>query len=100
MGYLIDPPEHVEGDYVAVFAQTSLPDSMASEFLKNHGLHPVVMPQMGDFGAALGGAVGGGIGLFGGEALICVPAGEADVALDLLEFESGLIDDDDGDGTE
>lgn len=94
MGYLIDPPEHVEGDYVAVFAQTGLSDAMASEFLKNHGLHPVVMPQMGDFGAALGGAVGGGIGLFGGEALICVPQAEAEHALDLLEFESGLVDED------
>lgn len=100
MGYLIDPPEHVEGDYVAVFAQTSLSDAMASEFLKNNGLHPVVMPQMGDLGAALGGAVGGGIGLFGGEALICVPQGEADTALDLLEFESGLIDEDEEDVAE
>ena len=51
----------------------SLSDAIAIEFLKNNGLHPVVMPQMGDFGAALGGAFGGGIGLFGGEALICVP---------------------------
>ena len=101
MGYLIDPPEHVEGDYVAVFAQTSLSDSMASEFLKNHGLHPVVMPQMGNLGAAFGGFIGGGGGgLFGGEALICVPQGEADTALDLLEFESGLVDEDDGDGAE
>ena len=92
MGYLIDPPERVEGDYVAVFAQTDLSDATASDFLKNHGLHPVVLPQMGDFGAALGGAVGGGIGLVGGEALVCVPEAEAEAALDLLEFDSGLVD--------
>ena len=100
MGYLIDPPEHVEGDYVAVFAQTGLSDAMASDFLKNHGLHPVVMPQMGDLGASLGRAVGGGIGLFGGEALICVPQAEAEAALDLLEFDSGLVDDDDEGGAD
>jgi hypothetical protein len=92
VGYIIDPPERVEGDYVAVFAQTDISDAIASDFLKNHGLHPVVLPQMGDYGAALGGAVGGGIGLFGGEALVCVPQAEADEALDLLEFDSGLVD--------
>lgn len=93
MGNLIDPPQHVEGEYVAVFAQTDLADALAVEFLKDHGLHPVVMPQMGDLGMALGGAFGGGADLFGGEALLCVPASEAEEALDLLEFDSGLIDD-------
>jgi hypothetical protein len=96
MGYLIDPPQHVEGDYVAVFAQTDMADALAIEFLKDHGLHPVVMPQMGDLGMALGGAFGGGADLYGGEALLCVPAVEADQALDLLEFDSGLVDDEDG----
>ena len=93
MGHLIDPPQHVEGDYVAVFAQTDLADALAIEFLKSNGLHPVAMPQMGDLGAALGGAFGGGGDLFGGEALLCVPSAEADLALDLLEFDSGLVDD-------
>ena|ERR1017187_5254271 len=97
MGYLIDPPQHVEGDYVAIFAQSDLADALAIEFLKNHGLHPVAMPQMGDLGAALGGAFGGGADLFGGDALLCVPAAEAEQALDLLEFESGLVDEDEAD---
>ena len=93
MGYLIDPPQPVEGDYVAVFAQTDLADALAIEFLRNHGLHPVALPQMGDLGMALGGAFGGGSDLFGGEALLCVPAPEAEHALDLLEFDSGLVED-------
>lgn len=93
MGYLIDPPQHVEGEYVAVFAQTDMVDALAIEFLKDHGLHPVAMPQMGDLGAALGGAFGGGADLFGNEALLCVPANEAEQALDLLEFDSGLVED-------
>ena len=93
MGYLIDPPEAVEGDFVAVFGQTDLADSLALAFLKDRGLHPIVMPLMGDFGSAIGGAVaGGGGGLFGGEALLCVPRAEAEQALDLLEFDSGLVD--------
>ncbi|HME81911.1 MAG TPA: hypothetical protein VKF82_07520 [Candidatus Eremiobacteraceae bacterium] len=94
MGYLIDPPQRVEGDYVAVFAQTDMADALAIEFLKSNGLHPVALPQMGDLGMALGGAFGGGADLYGGEALLCVPVAEADQALDLLEFDSGLVDDD------
>jgi len=93
VGYLIDPPEHVEGDFVAVFAQTDLADSLAVEFLKDRGLHPVVLPQLGDLGAAMGGGLGGGSSLYGGEGLVCVPTAEADQALDLLEFDSGLVDD-------
>jgi hypothetical protein len=93
MGYLIDPPQRVEGDYVAVFAQTDMADALAIEFLKSNGLHPVALPQMGDLGMALGGAFGGSADLYGGEALLCVPVAEADQALDLLEFDSGLVDD-------
>lgn len=93
MGYLIDPPEPIEGDYVAVFAQTDLADSLASGFLENHGLHPVSMPQMGDLGVAIGGGLVGGTGLYGSDALLCVPRAEAEQALDLLEFDSGLVDD-------
>jgi hypothetical protein len=94
VGYLIDPPEPVEGEYVAVFGQTDLADALAVEFLKDHGLHPIVMPQMGDLGAAIGGGIGGGGGgLYGGEALLCVPRSEAEQALDLLEFDSGLLED-------
>jgi len=92
MGNLIDPPERVEGDFVAVFAQHDMADALAVEFLKDRGLHPIVMPQMGDLGVALGGIAGGAAGLYGGEALLFVPAAEADEALDLLEFESGLVD--------
>ena len=98
MGYLIDPPEPVEGEFVAVFAQTGAADALAVEFLKDNGLHPIVMPQMGDLGAALGGALGGGGSLYGGEGLLCVPQTEADQALDLLEFDSGLVDEDSDDG--
>jgi hypothetical protein len=94
MGYLIDPPQRVEGDYVAVFAQTDLADSLATEFLRNHGLHPVALPQMGDLGMAIGGAFGGGADPYGEQALVCVPQGEADQALDLLEFDSGLVEED------
>lgn len=97
MGYLIDPPEQVEGEFVAVFGQTDLADALAVEFLKDNGLHPVVMPLMGDLGTAIGGAMsGGGGGLFGGEALLCVPRSEAEQALDLLEFDSGLVDEEPG----
>ena len=92
MGYLIDPPEPIEGEFVAVFAQTDLADELAVTFLKDHGLHPIMFPQMGDIGGAIGGALGGGGSLYGGEALLCVPRNEAEQALDLLEFDSGLVD--------
>jgi hypothetical protein len=38
VGYLIDPPEVVEGRYVAVFCQTDLADGLAIQFLRDHGI--------------------------------------------------------------
>jgi hypothetical protein len=98
MGYLIDPPERVEGRFVAVFAQTGVADALAVTYLRDNGIDAREFPQMGDLGAgALSGIVGSS-SLFGAAALICVPEAQADQALDLLEFESGLVEfDEDGD---
>ena len=92
MGYLIDPPHAIEGDFVAVFAQTDVADALAVEFLRERGFDARTFPLMGDLAAMGFGGVAGGTSLFGGEALICVPSAQADEALDVLEFESGLID--------
>lgn len=91
MGYVIDPPQPVEGDFVAVFAQTNAADALAKTFLESRDLHPVVMPQFGRFAAILGAAIGPGPSLYGPEGLVCVPKGEASEAIRLLESESGLL---------
>jgi len=93
VGYLIDPPQRIEGEYVAVFAQEGPADALALEFLRDQGIDARVFPQMGDlvYGAT------GGSSLFGGDALVCVPQSDADEALDLLEFDSGLVVFDDED---
>lgn len=62
MGYLIDPPRQVEGEYVAVFVQTGLADVVA------------------------------GPSLYGTEGLVCVPRAEAEETLALLQFDSGMLD--------
>ncbi len=92
MGYIIDPPQPVEGDYVAVFAQTEAADALAKTFLESRDMHPVVMPQFGRFAALLGAAIGPGPSLYGPEGLVCVPKSEAPEAIRLLESESGLLD--------
>jgi hypothetical protein len=93
VGHLIDPPEKVEGDYVAVFASTTIADQLALAFLRDHGINAKPFPIMGDLAfSAFGGMLGGGSALFGGEELVCVPSEQADEALDLLEFDSGLVD--------
>jgi hypothetical protein len=97
MGYLIDPPEHVEGVFVAVFAQTDLADGLALDFLRDKGIDARPFPQMGDIGQSGLGGVAGGTSLFGTAALVCVPEADADEALDLLEFDSGLVEFDDDD---
>ena len=92
MGYLIDPPEHVEGSYVAVFAQTDLGDATAIDFLRANGIDAKPFPKMGDLAFdSLGPGSGGSI--FGGETLVCVPEKDADHALDILADEYDLWDD-------
>jgi hypothetical protein len=92
MGYLIDPPEHVEGAYVAVFAQTDLGDSTAIDFLRSNGIDAKPFPKMGDLAFdTLGPGSGGSI--FGGETLVCVPGQDAAAALDLLADEYDLWED-------
>ena len=94
MGYLIDPPEHVEGAYVAVFAQTDLGDATAIDFLRTNGIDAKPFPMMGDFAFnTLGPGSGGGI--FGGETLVCVPDKDAQRALDMLADEFDLWEDED-----
>jgi hypothetical protein len=89
VGYLIDPPERVEGVFVAVFAQTDLADELALSFLRDNGIDARPFPQVGDIVAQ---GFGGGAGMYGHSSLVCVPDADADEALDLLEFESGLVD--------
>lgn len=91
MGYLIDPPQHVEGKYVAVFAQTEVADALALPFLREQGIDAKAFPQMGDLAFDAFGALGAA-SLIGDSGLVCVPAEQADAALDALEFDSGLID--------
>jgi len=87
---LIDPPRQVEAGFVAVFAQTGPADALALTFLQNEGIDAHALPQLGDLVGSFAGI--GSAGLFGGNSLVCVPAGQADRALALLEFDSGLID--------
>lgn len=91
MGYLIDPPRQVEGEFVAVFTQTDAADALAAEFLRSRGIEVKELPLMGDLAFNAFGSLGSA-GLFGSSGLICVPANQADEALDLLEFDSGLVD--------
>lgn len=92
MGHLIDPPEHVEGVYVAVFAQTDLSDSTAVDFLRSNGIDAKPFPVMGDLAFnSLGPGSGGSI--FGGETLVCVPEKDAQRALDMLADEYDLWED-------
>lgn len=92
MGYLIDPPEHIEGDYVAVFSQTDLGDATAIDFLRQNGIDARPFPKMGDLAFdTLGPGSGGSI--FGGEALVCVPQADAERALDMLADEYDLWED-------
>jgi hypothetical protein len=91
MGYLIDPPQRVQGRYVAVFAQTDAVDALALAFLREQGIDAKAFPQMGDLAFDAFGALGAA-SLFGQSGLVCVPEDQADAALDALEFDSGLID--------
>lgn len=91
MGYLIEPPQKIEGDFVAIFAQVDLADQLAVAFLRDRGFEARVFPIAGDLGSSFG-AMGGG-DLFGGEALVCVPSPQADEAQDALYFDSGLVED-------
>jgi len=97
MGHLIDPPERVEGKFVAVFLQTDLADGLAVTFLRDNGIDARAFPMMGDLAFEGFGGLGGGTSMYGGQALVCVPETDADEALDLLEFDSGLIQFDDDD---
>jgi hypothetical protein len=97
VGYLVDPPQHVEGVFVAVFVQTDLADALAIDFLRDHGIDARPFPMMGDLAfEGFGGFAGGG-SMYGSRALVCVPEAAADEALDLLEFDSGLVEFDDDD---
>jgi hypothetical protein len=100
MGHLIDPPEHVEGPYFAVFMQTDIADGLAIQFLRNHGIDARPFPLMGDLAFDGFGGLAGGASLYGGQALVCVPEREANEALDLLEFDSGLVDIEDAESDE
>lgn len=100
MGHLIDPPERVEGTFVAVFLQTDIADGLAISFLRDNGIDARAFPIMGDLAFEGFGGFAGGASLFGGQALVCVPEADADEALDLLEFDSGLVLDEDDDDDE
>ena len=93
MGFLIDPPRPIEGDYVAIFAQTDIADELAFTLLQERGFDARPFPLMGDLAfAGFGGALGG-TSLFGGESLVCVPRSQAEAATAVLLNDSGLIED-------
>jgi len=94
MGYLIDPPERIEGEYFAVFAQTDLGDATAIDFLRQNGIDAKPFPIMGDLAFTTLGPGSGG-SLFGGEAYVCVPQADAERALDMLADEYDLWEDED-----
>jgi len=75
--------------------QTDLADALAIEFLRDHGIDARPFPLMGDIAFEGFGGFAGGAALYGGQALVCVPEANADEALDLLEFDSGLVEYDD-----
>jgi len=85
---------------VAVFVQTEIADALAIEFLRNSGIDARAFPMMGDLAFEGFGGLAGGGSMFGSQALVCVPESDAAQALDLLEFDSGLVDHDEeaGDG--
>lgn len=93
MGHLIDPPQRVEGEYVAIFAQTGIADHLALSLLRERGFDARPFPLMGDLAFESFGGMLGGSALFGGESLVCVPARQADAAIAVLLDDSGLIDD-------
>ena len=93
MGFLIDPPRPIEGDYVAIFEQTNIADELAFTLLQEHGFDVKPFPLMGDIGSAGFGGILGGTSLFGGAGLVCVPRSQAAAATAVLVNESGLIED-------
>ncbi len=92
MGHLIDPPKAVEGVYVAVFAQTTLGDETAIDFLRSNGIDAKAFPVMGDLAFATFGSGHAG-SLYGGETLVCVPNADAEAALDMLADQYDLWED-------
>jgi len=93
VGYLIDPPRPIEGEYVAIFEQTDIADELAFTLLRERGFNVKPFPLMGDLAFAGFGGVLGGTSLFGGAALVCVPRSQAAAATAVLVDDSGLIED-------
>lgn len=75
--------------------QTDIADALAIAFLREHGIDARPFPMMGDLAFEGFGGLAGGGSMYGSQALVCVPEGDADQALDLLEFDSGLVEFDD-----
>jgi len=96
VGYLVDPPERVEGVYVAVFGATELSDATAIDLLRANGIDAKPFPLMGDLPFAMLGPGSGG-SLFGGETLVCVPEPDAEAALDILADAFDLWEEETGD---
>lgn len=92
MGFVIDPPRPIEGDYVAIFAQTDIAEELAFTLLQERGFDVRPFPLMGDLAFAGFGGMFGGTSLFGGEALVCVPKSQAAAATAVLVDESGLVE--------
>ena len=93
MGFFIDPPRPIEGDFVAIFTLTDIADELALTLLRERGFHVQPFPLMGDLAFEGLGTVLGGASLFGSESLLCVPRSQAEAATALLREESGLVDD-------
>lgn len=93
MGFLIDPPRPIEGDFVAIFTQTDIADELAFTLLRDRGFDVKPFPIMRDLAFQGFGTILGGAALFGGESLVCVPRSQAESATALLREESGLTDD-------
>jgi hypothetical protein len=92
VGFLIDPPRPIEGEYVAIFAQTDMAEELAFTLLRERGFDVKPFPLMGDLAFEGFGGIIGGTSLFGGETLVCVPESQAAEATAVLVNESGLIE--------
>jgi hypothetical protein len=93
MGFLIEPPRPIEGDFVAIFAQTDIADELALTLLRERGFDVRPFPVMGDLAFEGIGGMLGSTSLFGGESLVCVPRSQVEAATAVLVEESGLVED-------
>ena len=91
MGYIVSPPQRIENEFFAIFAQTNDADNLAVGFLESRGIDAKLFP-IADVTASVFGGVLGSVGLMNARAYVCVPRSQIKDALQALESESGLVD--------